>query len=151
MVWHCHQCLYNLCENCISVDVEGAAARVETPITNSELDGSIELPGPSSVPQNISPPLFGSGQSHQLVMDRKEQKIMELKSRVSELEKENKKIKTEYEIEKECIVCRDKKREVVFIHEDSTVAHNVCCSECASKLDYCPLCRSKIRDHIMYI
>jgi len=41
-----------------------------------------------------------------------------------------------------CVICFAKERNVAFIHDDT--GHFVCCKECASKCDTCPMCRQKI-------
>lgn len=144
--WHCHQCNYNLCKDCISV--EGAASSTEAVIID-EMDEFTDLPGASIDFQQVSSPFLGSGQVNQ-TEHYKDQKIMELQRLNADLERQIQEANRRYENEVLCIMCCERKRDVVFVHEDGTIRHSCCCSECASRLDSCPICRSGIIRRIPY-
>ncbi|CAG0920766.1 unnamed protein product [Notodromas monacha] len=50
-------------------------------------------------------------------------------------------------IEEECVVCMDKKCEMVFLN----CGHVCCCKECSNPIVDCPLCRSKIVARIILV
>ena len=50
------------------------------------------------------------------------------------------------EIGNPCVICYAKERNVAFVHGDT--GHFVCCKECASKCNTCPMCRQIVSNII---
>jgi len=53
----------------------------------------------------------------------------------------------QYENEKLCVVCKQVPKDTVF----RPCSHLATCSECAQKLDKCPLCRQEVHDKFKVI
>jgi len=47
-----------------------------------------------------------------------------------------------------CSLCCEKTKSVALIHSKMKTSHILCCEECSTKLDYCPICREPI-DHVV--
>ncbi|PFX32436.1 E3 ubiquitin-protein ligase MYLIP-A [Stylophora pistillata] len=83
------------------------------------------------------------GQLKQREQD-KDQRIVELQKRNADLERQILEANIRGENDVLCMMCCERKRDVVFLHEDLSIRHSCCCSECAARLNSCPICRGEI-------